>query len=66
MKHLLEEKWKREETRLKLEVTRLKGVLINRLVVAGGENRHDHQEGELSRDLDNREGGQCLPGEGVA
>ena len=56
----------REETRLKLEVTRLIGVLFNRLVVAGGENCHDHQEGELSRDLDNREGGQYLPGEGVA
>ena len=66
MKHLLEEKWKREETRLKLEVTRLIGVLFNRLVVAGGENCQDHQVGELSRDLDNKEGGQCLLGKGGA
>ena len=56
----------REETRLKLEVTRLIGVLFNRLVVAGGENCQDHQVGELSRDLDNKEEGQCLPGDGVA
>ena len=56
----------REETRLKLEVTRLIGVLFNRLVVAGGENCQDHQVGELSRDLDNKEGGQCLPGDGGA
>ena len=66
MKHLLEEKWKREETRLKLEVTRLKGVLINRLVVAGGENYQDHQVGGLSLDLDNKEGGRGLPREGGA
>ena len=66
MTHLSKENWKREETRLKLEVIRLIGVLFNRLVVAGGENCHDHQEEELGRDLDNKEGGQCLPGEGVA
>ena len=66
MTHLPREKWKRGGTRLKLEVTRLIGVLFNRLVVAGGENCQDHQVGELSRVLDNSEGGQCLPGEGVA
>ena len=58
MKHLLEEKWKREETRLKLEVTRLRGVSISRLVVAGGENYQDHQVEGLSLDLDNKKGGQ--------
>ena len=43
MTHLPRVKWKREETCLKLEVTRLIGVLFNRLVVAGGENCQDHQ-----------------------
>ena len=56
----------REETRLKLEVIRLIGVLFNLLEVVGGENCQDLQVGELGRVLDNSEGGQCLPGEGVA
>ena len=66
MRHLSKDNWKREETNLKLEEIRLIGVLFSRLVVVGGENCQDHQVRELSRDLDNKEGGQCLPGDGGA
>ena len=58
MKTMLVAKWKKEVIRLKLEITRLRGVNINHLVVAGGENYQDHQVGGLSLDLDKKEGGQ--------
>ena len=58
MNPLLVEKWKGEEIHLKLEITRLRSVNINHLVVAGGENYQDHQVGGLSLDLDNKEGGR--------
>ena len=57
MKLLLVEKWKEEEIHLKLEITRLRGVSISHLVVAGGVNYQDHQAKGLSLDLDSRGGG---------
>ena len=57
MKPLLVEKWKKEEIHLKLEITRLRGVSINHLVVAGGVNYQDHQVKGLSLDLDSKGGG---------
>ena len=64
MTHLSKDNWKREETRLKLEVIRLIGVLFSRLVVVGIEKCPDHQAG-LSRDLGISVRGPCLPEEGV-
>ena len=57
MKPLQVEKWKEEEMHLKLEITRLRGVSISLLVVAGGVNYQDHQVKGLSLDLDSRGGG---------
>ena len=66
MRHLSKDNWKREKPNLKLEKIRLIEGLFSRLVVVDIENCPDHQEEELSRDLDISVEGQCLPEERLA